>query len=63
MTSEMHSGVALWGKKYEKDGETSSYRGHLVMFPAGWGLYDLFRRNLLTKDQDGRAAAAGRQHD
>jgi type 1 glutamine amidotransferase len=63
VTSEMHSGVALWGKKYEKDGETSSYRGHLVMFPAGWGLYDLFRRNLLTKDQDGRAAAAGRQHD
>jgi type 1 glutamine amidotransferase len=65
VTSEMHSGVAIWGKKFEKDGETSSYQGHLVMFPSGWGLYDLFRRNGLSGDQQGRAkaASAGRQHD
>jgi|688.fasta_scaffold102954_2 type 1 glutamine amidotransferase len=65
VTSEMHSGVAIWGKKFEKDGETSSYQGHLVMFPSGWGLYDLFRRNGLSGDQEGRAKAAaeGRQHD
>jgi type 1 glutamine amidotransferase len=63
VTSEMHSGVALWGRKFDKDGEASSYQGHLVMFPASWGLYDLFRRNLLTKDQEGRATAVGRQHD
>ena len=31
--SEMHSGIAMWGKKFEKDGEKSSYQGHLVMFP------------------------------
>jgi hypothetical protein len=55
--SGMHSGVALWGKKFEKDGEKFSYQGHLVMFPAGWGFYDLFRRNSIYQD-DGRARAA-----
>ncbi len=55
--SEMHSGIALWGKKYEKDGEKFSYQGHLVMFPSGWGFYDLYRRNMIYKD-DGRAKAA-----
>jgi len=65
VTSEMHSGVAIWGRKFEKDGEASSYQGHLVMFPSGWGLWDLFRRNSLSGDQQGRAGAAakGRQHD
>ncbi|MFM8579789.1 MAG: family 16 glycoside hydrolase [Planctomycetaceae bacterium] len=63
--SEMHSGVSLWGRKFDKDGEASSYQGHLVMFPSGWGLYDLYRRNGLSGDQQGkaRAAADGRQHD
>jgi len=55
--SQMHSGVAIWGKKFEKDGEKSSYQGHLVMFPAGWGFYDLFRRNSIYQD-DGRAKKA-----
>lgn len=55
--SKMHSGVALWGKKFEKDGEKNSYQGHLVMFPSGWGYYDLFRRNSIYKD-DGRAKQA-----
>jgi type 1 glutamine amidotransferase len=63
VTSEMHSGVAIWGKKFEKDGEAASYQGHLVMFPSGWGLHDLYRRNGIAKDQDGKAKAAGRQHD
>jgi len=63
VTSEMHSGVAIWGKKFEKDGEASSYQGHLVMFPSGWGLYDLYRRNGISGDQDGKARKAGRQHD
>ncbi|MCE9632377.1 MAG: DUF1080 domain-containing protein [Planctomycetia bacterium] len=62
-TSEMHSGVAIWGKKFDKDGESSSYQGHLVMFPSGWGLYDLYRRNGISGDQGGRAKAAGKQHD
>ena len=55
--SEMHSGVSLWGKKYEKDGEKYSYQGHLVMFPTHWGFWDLYRRNSIYKD-DGRAAKA-----
>lgn len=63
VTSEMHSGVAIWGKKFDKDGEASSYQGHLVMFPSGYGLYDLYRRNGISGDQEGRAKAAGRQHD
>ena len=63
VTSEMHSGVAIWGKKFEKDGEASSYQGHLVMFPSGYGLFDLHRRNGISPDQDGRAQAAGKQHD
>jgi type 1 glutamine amidotransferase len=63
VTSEMHSGVAIWGKKFDKDGEASSYQGHLVMFPSGWGLYDLYRRSGISGDQDGKAKKAGRQHD
>lgn len=55
--SGMHSGVAIWGKKFEKDNETNSYQGHLVMFPTGWGFYDLFRRNSIYQD-DGRAKKA-----
>jgi hypothetical protein len=55
--SKMHSGVAIWGKKFEKDGEKNSYQGHLVMFPSGWGFYDLFRRNSIYQD-DGRAKKA-----
>lgn len=55
--SEMHSGIAIWGKQFEKDGETHSYQGHLVMFPSGWGFYDLHRRNSIYQD-DGRAKKA-----
>jgi hypothetical protein len=50
-------------EKFDKDGEASSYQGHLVMFPSGYGLYDLYRRNGISGDQDGRAKAAGKQHD
>jgi hypothetical protein len=55
--SRMHSGIALWGKKYERDGEKFSYQGHLVMFPANWGYWDLYRRNSIYRD-DGRAKKA-----
>lgn len=60
--SEMHSGIALWGKKFEKDAEKNSYQGHLVMFPANWGIYDLFRRNSVYQD-DGRAKKADKVGD
>src|ERR1043166_9385298 len=51
--NEMHSGVALWGKKITapdkgldpvKEHGEHTYQGHLVMFPPGWGLVDLHRR-------------------
>jgi hypothetical protein len=60
--SKMHSGIAIWGKKFDKDGESYSYQGHLVMFPSNWGFYDLFRRNSIYKD-DGRAKKADRVGD
>jgi hypothetical protein len=67
--SEMHSGVAFWGevrpsvsKEPEKDRTKYTYAGHLVMFPSGWGMYDLFGRNGLPVD-GGPARKVGKQHD
>jgi type 1 glutamine amidotransferase len=62
VASEMHSGISLWGKNVEKEGDPHSYQGHLVMFPSNWGFWDLYRRNGIYSD-DGRAKKAGRQHD
>jgi hypothetical protein len=62
VTSEMHSGISLWGKKFEKNGEKFSYQGHLVMYPSGYGLWDLYRRNSIYRDT-GVAKKAGRQHE
>jgi hypothetical protein len=67
--SEMHSGVAFWGEvrpSVSKDPETDrtkyTYAGHLVMFPSGWGMYDLFGRNGLPVDGK-PAKKVGKQHD
>ena len=67
--SEMHSGVSFWGvvkpevsKDPEKDRTKYTYAGHLVMFPSGWGMYDLFGRNGLPVD-GGPAKKVGKQHD
>lgn len=70
--SEMHSGVALWGEVWPKaDGKATdskvdrtehTYRGHLVMFPSNYGLYDLFGRNSIKVDAK-PAIKAGKQHD
>jgi hypothetical protein len=60
--SEMHSGVALWGRVAPEKGDPFTYQGHLVMFPSGWGLYDLYGRNGLPVD-GGPAQKVGRQHD
>src|SRR5205807_6657924 len=40
--SEMHSGIAFWGRNAPEKGDKYTYAGHLVMFPTGWGIYDLF---------------------
>jgi hypothetical protein len=69
--SEMHSGIALWGKILTMPDKVTdpkasrteyTYQGHLVMFPSDYGMYDLFRRNGLPVD--GRPAKkVGKQHD
>lgn len=57
--SSMHSGIAIWGKRHNPNGtEPNSYQGHLVMFPSGWGFYDLYRRNSVYQDKDGLAQKA-----
>ena len=68
----MHSGVAFWGEVWPKaDGKVTdpkadrsehTYKGHLVMFPSGWGMYDLFGRNGLPPSGV-PARAVGKQHD
>ena len=67
--SEMHSGVAFWGKVKpdvskdpEKDRTKHTYAGHLVMFPSGYGMYDLFGRNGLPVD-GAPAKKVGKQHE
>ena len=70
--SEMHSGVCFWGEVWPKaDGKVTdpkkdrseyTYKGHLVMFPSGWSMYDLFGRNGLPVD-GGPAKKVGKQHD
>jgi hypothetical protein len=67
--SEMHSGIAFWGKvdpnappANARDRSQYTYAGHLVMFPANWGMYDLFGRNGLPVDPK-PAKAVGKPHD
>ena len=60
--SEMHSGIAFWGRVAPEKGDPYTYAGHLVMFPSGWGMYDLFGRNGLPVD-GGPARKVGKQHD
>ncbi len=69
--SEMHSGVALWGRVFPMPDKVTdpkaarseyTYQGHLVMFPTGYGMYDLYRRNGLPVD-GGPAKKVGKQHD
>ena len=61
--SEMHSGIAFWGRNAPGARRTKyTYAGHLVMFPSGWGMYDLFGRSGLPVD-GGPAKKVGKQHD
>lgn len=60
--SEMHSGIALWGRVAPEQKDPYTYKGHLVMFPSGWGMYDLYGRQGLKVD-GGPAKKVGKQHD
>jgi CubicO group peptidase (beta-lactamase class C family) len=63
VTSEMHSGISFWGKAIEKEEGPFTYQGHLVMYPSGYGFWDLYRRNGIYGDTLGVARRAGKQHD
>jgi hypothetical protein len=61
--SEMHTGIAFWGKTVEMEGDPFSFGGHLVMYPSAYGFYDLYGRNSIYKDDKKIAKSAGKQHD
>ena len=60
--SEMHSGVAIWGRVAPDKGDMYTYAGHLVMFPSGYGFYDLYGRAGIH-DNSKAARKVGKQHD
>ena len=60
--SEMHSGIAMWGRQAPEHGDEFTFAGHLVMFPSGWGMFDLFGRRGLPVDAE-PAKKVGKQHD
>ncbi|HWG45925.1 MAG TPA: DUF1080 domain-containing protein [Gemmataceae bacterium] len=60
--SEMHSGIAFWGRVAPEHKDEYTYAGHLVMFPSGWGMYDLYGRNGLPVN-GAPAKKVGKQHD
>lgn len=60
--SEMHSGIALWGRVAPDKGDKYTYAGHLVMFPSGYGFYDLYGRNMIHEN-GAKARKVGKQHD
>lgn len=60
--SEVHSGIALWGRLAPEQGDPFTYAGHLVMFPSNYGFYDLYgRRSILNNAAI--AKPVGKQHD
>lgn len=60
--SEMHSGIAMWGRVAPEQNDKYTYAGHLVMFPSGWGFHDLYGRKNLGVD-GAPAKKVGKQHD
>ncbi len=60
--SEMHSGIAMWGRVAPERGDKFTYAGHLVMFPSGYGFYDLYGRTAIHRN-NAKAAPLNKQHD
>jgi hypothetical protein len=60
--SEMHSGIAFWGRIAPERKDEYTYAGHLVMFPSNYGFYDLYGRAGIHKNAD-KAKPVGKQHD
>ena len=62
VTSEMHSGIAMWGRIAPDKGDKFTYAGHLVMYPSGYGFHDLYGRNGIHNNGDA-AKKVGKQHE
>ena len=60
--SEMHSGIAMWGRLAPEHGDPYTYAGHLVMFPSGYGFFDLYGRGGIHGNV-AQARKVGKQHD
>jgi len=60
--SRMYSGIAVWGHVAPEKGDKYTYMGHLVMFPGGWGMYDLHRRQGLPPSGE-PAKKVGKEKD
>lgn len=60
--SEMHSGIAMWGRIAPERNDPYTYAGHLVMFPSNYGFYDLYGRNGIHANAQ-EARKVGKQHD
>jgi len=60
--SEMHSGIAMWGRLAPEKGDPYTYAGHLVMFPSNYGFWDLYGRNSIHTNAE-LAKPVGKQHD
>jgi hypothetical protein len=60
--SEMHSGIAMWGRVAPEQGDPYTYAGHLVMFPSAYGFYDLYGRKSIHNNAN-KARKVGKQHD
>ena len=59
----MHSGIAFWGRIAPERNDPFTYAGHLVMFPSGWGMYDLYGRAGALGVDGAPAKKVGKQHD
>jgi hypothetical protein len=60
--SEMHSGIAMWGRIAPEKGDMYTYAGHLVMFPSGHGFWDLYGRSMIHQNNQ-IAGPLSKQHD
>ncbi len=60
--SDMHSGIAMWGRVAPDKGDKYTYAGHLVMFPSDYGFFDLYGRTMIHHNAK-EAKKVGKQHD
>lgn len=56
-----HSGIAYWG--YVDPENDWTYHGHLAMFPAPWGIWDLYGRSGIVDGSKTPAPQVGKDDD